>query len=115
MLSAKCVLHMNNHKCFFHSINFDKHVVTTDVRVVLGLVSQSFLSDAAWAGTEYLSISLGHYIPRCSVTSSICTDITRVETMDYSNRPRKEQKTKPISFFSLEKHMTFFKQFLSKY
>lgn len=42
---------------FFHSINFDKHVVTTDVRVVLGLVSPSFLSDAAWAGTEDLSIN----------------------------------------------------------
>lgn len=68
MLSATFALHINSEKWFFHYITFDKHIVTTDVTVALGLVSQSFLSDAAQAGTEYLSINLKQHIPRCSVT-----------------------------------------------
>lgn len=93
---------------FFHFINFDKHVVTTDVTVALGLVSQSFLSDTTQAGTEFLSINLKQYIPHCSVTKSICIDIRGVETMKSGNRPRKEQWAKPISFLSLGKKRTFF-------
>lgn len=53
---------------FFTLLIFDKHVVTTDVTVVLGLAGQFFLSDAAQAGTEYLSNNLQHYIPHCSMT-----------------------------------------------
>ena len=63
--SANFALYISSEKCFFC---FDVHVATTDVTVVLGSVSQSLLSEAARAGTEYLSISLKQYIPPCSLT-----------------------------------------------
>lgn len=66
--SANFALYISSEKCFFCFVNFDVHVTTTDVTAVLGLVSQSLLSEAVRAGTEYLSISLKHYIPPCSLT-----------------------------------------------
>lgn len=55
--SANFALYKSNEKCCFCFVNFGIHVATTDVTVVLGLVSQP-LSEAARVGTEYLTLQL---------------------------------------------------------
>lgn len=66
--SANFALCVSGDKYFLCFLNFDVHVDMTDVTVVLLLVIQSPLREAAQAGTEHLNISLKQYIPPCRLT-----------------------------------------------